>query len=212
MTPNADPQTRSERNADQTRQRILEAAFQAIYRNGFQGMRLEEVIMATGLTKGALYHHFPNKLALGYAVVDELLSRMVRQAWVLPLDAADDPLEELTSRIATLNRNFGDDVAILGCPLNNLAQEMSPLDEGFRTRINALLEEWQNAVIRALDRGKAQGRLARDLDSRNIAILVMAGIEGCIGMAKSYQQIDRLVICQNSLADYLRSLRLPTAG
>ena len=34
-------------------------------------MRLDDVVAATGLTKGALYHHFPNKQALGYAVVDE---------------------------------------------------------------------------------------------------------------------------------------------
>ena len=77
--------TRIQRQPDQTRRRILEAAFKAMYRNGFQGMRLDEVIAATELTKGALYHHFPNKRALGYAVVDEILYGQVDENWLSPL-------------------------------------------------------------------------------------------------------------------------------
>ena len=51
---------RGERNPDQTRRRILEAAFIEMYRNGFQGMRLDEVTAASALTKGALYRGATN--------------------------------------------------------------------------------------------------------------------------------------------------------
>ena len=45
--------SRIERNPDVTRQRILEAAFMEIYRNGFQGMRLDEVLsVAAGVDEG----------------------------------------------------------------------------------------------------------------------------------------------------------------
>ena len=46
------------RNPDQTRARLLEAAFEEIYQHGFQGMRVDEILERTGLKKGAFYHHF----------------------------------------------------------------------------------------------------------------------------------------------------------
>jgi len=52
-----------------TRRKILESAFHEIHRNGFQAASLNPILERTGVTKGALYHHFPNKQTLGYAVL-----------------------------------------------------------------------------------------------------------------------------------------------
>ena len=60
-----------------TRQEILESAFQEIHRNGFQAASLTSILERTGVTKGALYHHFPNKQALGYAVLEEVVKDTV---------------------------------------------------------------------------------------------------------------------------------------
>lgn len=43
---------------------------------------------------------------------------------------------------------------LLGCPLNNLMQEMSPVDETFRIRLNALFQDWVDVVAAALKRGQ----------------------------------------------------------
>jgi TetR/AcrR family transcriptional repressor of nem operon len=71
----------TERNAEQTRTRILEAAREEIFQNGYQGMRIDAILQKTKLAKGALYHYFPNKLALGYAVVDEVLMGHFQTTW-----------------------------------------------------------------------------------------------------------------------------------
>ena len=63
----------------QTRKAILDAAFHQIYRKGFQGAGLNEIIEKSGLTKGALYHHFKDKKQLSYAVVDETIAQKVWQ-------------------------------------------------------------------------------------------------------------------------------------
>ena len=55
-----------------TRQVILEAAYEEIHVRGFQAASLSKILSSTNVTKGALYHYFPTKLALGYAVVDPL--------------------------------------------------------------------------------------------------------------------------------------------
>lgn len=198
---------RTERNPDVTRKRILDAAFNAIYRNGYQGTRLGEIIDATGLTKGALYHHFPNKQALGYAVVDEIIREMLLDMWVRPLDASADPYRTLIDMVAMLGSSVGGQLSSLGCPLNNLAQEMSPLDEGFRMRLDAVYTEWHDALMSVLVQARQEGTIRQDIDPDAVATFIIASLEGCIGMSKNAQSVQRLTGCTKGLVDYLESMR-----
>ena len=199
---------RSERNPDQTRRRILEAAFIEMYRNGFQGMRLDEVTAASELTKGALYHHFPNKRALGYAVVEEVIRPMMESIWVQPLQQAADPLQGLLAVIETMPEAKPSEMMLqYGCPLNNLAQEMSPLDEGFRRRLDQVFNIWHQVISDALQAARDQGIIRADIDCDETATFVMAALEGCIGIAKNAQSVDRLMACNRGLMQYLLSLK-----
>ena len=95
----------------------------------------------------------------------------------------------------------------LGCPLNNLAQEMSPIDEGFRYRIVGIYQDWQDAIEAAFERGKAAGTVTEKVDSKDIALLFIATLQGCMGYAKSVQKLDTLMTCGKGLIDRLESLR-----
>ena len=123
------------RDPVRTRQRLLKAAFQEFYHWGFQGSDLEAILDRAGVTKGALYHHFENKEALGYAVVDEVLAPMMRDKWLRPLEHAD-PIDALSRIVQSTSTK--PEWLRGGCPINNLAQEMSPLDEAFRKRLAKL--------------------------------------------------------------------------
>jgi len=206
----ADSTARIERNPDQTRKRILEAAFREMYQHGFQGMRLDEVLAATDLTKGALYHHFPNKQALGYAVVDEVILSMIEAIWLQPLQAAKDPFTGLLGVVENLAQAKPPEIVQYGCPLNNLAQEMSPLDEGFRQRIDRVFGIWHAATQRALQHAKDEGTLRQDVDCDETATFIMAALEGCIGLAKNAQSIERLASCNRGLVRYIQSLKATT--
>lgn len=196
-----------ERNPDQTRKRILDAAFQEMYQKGFQGMRLEDVLTATGLTKGALYHHFRSKRALGIAVVDEVILPTMEALWLQPLESAADPLVSLVKVIEELPENKPPELIQFGCPLNNLAQEMSPLDEDFRKRIDHVFRLWQDAVRRTLERAKQVGQIRPDTDCDDAATFLMAALEGCIGIAKNSQSVETLRSCNRGLIQYLLSLQ-----
>jgi AcrR family transcriptional regulator len=203
----ADKVTRIERNPDQTRARILEAAFMQMYRSGFQGMRLDEVLASTDLTKGALYHHFPNKRALGYAVVDEVIIPTMEAVWLQPLKNTADPLAALISVVEELPGKKPPEMIQYGCPLNNLAQEMSPLDEGFRQRLDYAFCVWHDGTQDALERAKLKGQIREDVDCDEAATFVMAALEGCIGIAKNAQSLDRLQVCNRGLIQFINSLR-----
>lgn len=71
-----------------------EAAFREIHKSGFQSTGLD-TILATGVTKGALYYHFRSKEALGYAMVDEVIAASTRQKWLRPLRDGVNPIDTL---------------------------------------------------------------------------------------------------------------------
>src|ERR1700747_2265759 len=124
------------RDSERTRERLLQAASLEIYRSGFQSASLDIILAVAGVTKGALYYHFESKEALGYAVVEEIIAPDVRGKWVRPLQNGKDPIDALigaVQRIPVLSEDVRG-----GCQLNNLAQEMSPLDAGFRKRLGVI--------------------------------------------------------------------------
>jgi AcrR family transcriptional regulator len=193
--------------AAETRHHLLEAAFDEIHRTGFQAASLHRILRRTGLTKGALYHHFPNKLALGYAVVDELLGPYLEQNWLAPLRSATDPVEKMKELLLENARRMEDRDIALGCPLNNLAQEMAPVDAGFQTRILGLFDAWRDGIATALAAGQTAGLVREDINPRQASSVILATMEGCIGLAKAAQSIDVLRECGAGLIEYLDSLK-----
>src|SRR5258708_39678385 len=80
------------RDPDRTRERLLDAGFFEIYRHGFQAAGLDTIVDRAEVTKGALYHHFPSKHALGYAVLEEVIARFTDRRWIDPLSSPADPV------------------------------------------------------------------------------------------------------------------------
>jgi AcrR family transcriptional regulator len=195
------------RDPTQTRQIILEAALREIHRRGFQASSLSNILAETGLTKGALYHHFPNKTALGYAVVDDLLAGMVQQTFIAPLQGCEDPIECLQDLLERAIQTAGPADLLLGCPVNNLALEMSPADEGFRQRINQIYNDWRDGIAAAFAAGQQRGLIRADADCRSAAIFILGALAGCRSLAKNAQEMAPMQACASNLRAYLETLR-----
>lgn len=196
------------RAPDATRLKILRAAFGEFYRHGFQGGSLNRIVDAAGTTKGALFHHFDGKQDLGYAVVDELIGPLLEERWLAPLVESANPIADLKRAFRKfVKEDIESGHWLQGCPLNNLAQEMSPLDEGFQTRIDALYATWRKTVAAAFASGAKQGKVRKDVVPARVAALVVAGQMGIWGTAKSSQDAELMVQAGEALCDYLDGLK-----
>jgi AcrR family transcriptional regulator len=186
---------------------ILDAAFPEVHRNGFQAASLANILAKTGLTKGALYHHFSNKLALGYALVEEMIQDMVNEMWLRPLAVCEDPIECLQEILRSLPKQMEHEDILLGCPLNNLALEMSPMDEGFRQRLNHIYDLWCKGIADAFSRGQVNGKVRKDVNPLNTATFIVASLAGSRSMAKNSRSLAVLVACTESLMNYFETLQ-----
>ena len=195
-------------NTTDTRERILYQMFTDIRRNGFQGLRADKVVAEMGITKGALYHYFSNKQEIGTAVLDEII-RPNYLAALRRLDQhAGDPITFLQEHIDHLAQAATDDDIALGCPLNNLAQEMSPLDEDFRLRMKFIVEQIEHSVAAALERGKANHYVREDADSRAIGRFFFSSIEGAYAMAKVIKSAEAFRQNMQLLKTFLQAYRV----
>jgi len=192
---------------DQTRRTLLDAAFGEIHRNGFQAASLAQILADTALTKGALYHHFPDKKALGLAVVDEVIAPMLGAMMVEPLEGTREPLTALQALLAAKAAEDDPYPVRLGCPLNNLIQEMSPIDEDFRVRLNTIFQAWVDAIADALAREQAAGDVRADVDAASTAFFIVSALEGCVGMSKNTQSVAAYRSCLGQLSRFLDTLR-----
>ena len=191
-----------------TRRKILEAAFAEFYANGFQGGSLNHIVEVAGTTKGALFHHFDSKQQLGYTLVDDVIGPLLLARWLEPLADSTDPIPEMQR---AFRRYVEADIAtghwLQGCPLNNMAQEMSPLDAGFHQRINRLYDSWRAQYAAALERGMQAGTVRPSISPRNVAALIVAAQMGIWGSGKSSRSTDVMRQATDGVCDYLESLR-----
>jgi AcrR family transcriptional regulator len=193
----------------QTRDRLLLAAFQEVFRHGFQSAGIEAILAATNVTKGALYYHFENKRALGYAVIEEIVAKLTSDTWLLPLRGSKDkdPVDTLIDIVRALPNRPRD--VKKGCPLVNLAQEMSLLDEQFRKRLEKIFRAWQEGIAMSLRKGQLQGAVRRDLVPGETASFLIAMIEGYEVLAKNAQDAKVWRAGIRNIVYWLDSLRAP---
>jgi len=195
------------RDPETTRRELLEAAFEEMYEHGFQATGIDQILARTGLTRGALYHHFKNKQELGYAVFDEVIRPWMARTWMTGLETSDDPLTALGEKMRGAMEVLPERFLKRGCPLNNLTQEMAQVDEGFGERIESLLHDWRGTIAAALRRGVETGTVRPDLDVEATAAFLIAGWEGMAGMAKGTGDAALLTRMGGVMERYLEGLR-----
>jgi AcrR family transcriptional regulator len=204
------PETKQRsRDPERTRERLLQAGYREVYRSGFQSASIDSILAATNVTKGALYYHFESKEALGYAIVDEVVAKLPRDRWLLPLQQSKDkdPIDALIGVVQAIPTRPRDIKG--GCPLVNLAQEMSPLDEQFRKRLQTIFHAWQEGIASVLRRGQSQGTVRRDLVPEETASFLIALVEGHEVLAKNSQDVKVWNTGIRNIVEWLNSLRAP---
>jgi len=196
---------RRRRDPERTRERLLQAGYREVYRTGFQSASIDTILAATKVTKGALYYHFDSKEDLGHAIVEEIIAKLTVTKWLIPLQRGKNPIDTLIGIVQATSVRKEDVNG--GCPLVNLAQEMSPLDEQFRKQLEKIFREWQEGIATALRRGQAKGTVRRDLAPEETAGFLIAMYEGYTLLAKNAQDAEVWNVGIRNMVGWLKSLR-----
>lgn len=169
---------------------------------------MNRIVASAGITKGALFHHFSGKNQLGYAVLEEFLAPAVHHWWVEPLLETEDPVPILQTIMERFLKKIKEETPergflFNGCPICNFAVEMSPLDEGFRSRLGTIYSGWRKAIKDALERGQKAGTVRADAIPEEEAAFIVASVAGTSSTGKVSQEI---ILFQNCIRVVMRHL------
>ena len=190
-----------------TRDRLLDAAFEEIWKNGYQAASIDKILKDTRLTKGALYHHFGDKRGLAYCTVETRIQTYIRARWIQPIENVDNPIDEYIRLVDRNIQHLPENERLFGCPLSKLSREMLTLDEGFRTRLEIIINEWHAALTTALKRGQLRGYVLHDLNPEATGLYIMCSTQGMMDPAYLNVEDQNISSIVDSLKMYLESIR-----
>lgn len=194
---------------EKTRERILQAGATIMHRKGFQGTGLKEVLEAAGAPKGSFYHFFPSKEAFGLALIDHFEERLMDQVRPVLAEEGLSPLDRFRAFVARFRAFFDANGCALGCPIGNLAQEMSDLSPVFQERLQVSFDRQAAFFSRLVLAGQAAGEVDPGLEAEATAQFLLAGWQGALLRMKVTRELTPL---DRFEAFALRLLRPACAG
>jgi AcrR family transcriptional regulator len=184
---------------DGTRRRLLDVAAAAFQSRGYNATSMHDIMREAGVTGGALYHHFATKKALGLAVIHERVAKAVEETWIQPVTSARSAADGILAVFEQVAAALDERGAVLGCPLNNLALELSLADPEFRLAVQNVFEAWRKAIAQKLRSDQPAGA-SNIQDPEGFATFVVASFSGAMALAKAGQNTDPLKACAQQLA------------
>lgn len=176
--------------AVETRRTIVRAAADAFVRRGYSGASLSEIATEAGVTKGALYFHFPSKAALAAAMIQtqreanaELEDKVRRHR--------GDRLELLVDLTRGLARRLVDDPTLQAAM--RLAVELGETRDAV---IADTYQAWERLVAEVADAAKERGELAERVDPAQLARFLVAaftGLQTVSLVSSGLEDLDRRV-------------------
>lgn len=190
-----------------TRQNILQKAFELIYANGYQATSVDDIIATTKVTKGAFYYHFKTKDDMGLAIIREVMESSSVDLLMEPFKHTDDPNREIYKMIKHLL--YGDPVLLAeyGCPVSNLAQEMTPWHKEFSDALHALTSRWRHVMVAMIKNGKKSGYYKSHVQPGQVADFVLSGYWGIRNLGKVNHSAECYKGYLKQLKHYLQALR-----
>lgn len=188
--------------AEVSRQRIIEAAAELMAVQGYERTCLDSILERSGVSKGNFYHHFVSKEDLGLAVLEHIGTeshRFLRAS----MEGVEDPLARLDAMFDALVAETRDRECRGGCPLGNLAAEMSDANEAFRGQLARIFGGWRQMVAEVLE-GAAQRHGPTRLDVQGLAHHIVCALEGSLLMAKLSREVGELGNTVTHLKMYIR--------
>lgn len=195
------------KKAEATRLTILQKAFELIYVNGYLTTSIDDIIATTKVTKGAFYYHFKTKDEMGLAIINEILKPTLSGSFIEPLQNEQNPLDAIYNLMDNLLMKNKFLKVEYGCPASNFTQEMTPWNEDFNNALNELTKQWTKVMTAAIEKGKKNGFVRDDVNSKQVTMFIMAGYWGIRNFGKLENSKKAYLPYLKQLKIYLDSLK-----
>lgn len=189
---------------EKTRAKIVAAAADLMYVRGVGATTLDDVLLASGVSKSQLYHHFTGKDALVRAVIDHAGGRVIERE----RDALGhvSTMPGLRRWRDALIQNNALRHGAYGCALGSLASEVSDQDDEARRALSQLFIEWEGLLAGVLRRLQEGGSLPPEASIDQLATGLMGALQGGYMLAQTARDVTPMATSIDMALSHIESL------
>lgn len=198
------PPAESASGKPSTRDRLVESARQLFLAQGYERTSIADVLRDSGVNSGSLYYFFKTKETLLVAVLDryvELLRPVVLGA---VFERVSDPIDRVFGVLDGYREMLMATDCRQGCPIGNLALEMSERSDAVREKLVLNFDHWRAAIRQCLS--DAGERLPANVDRDKLATFALSIMEGGVMLARTHRSVGPFDDAVDSFRDYIDRL------
>ena len=173
-----------------TAEHILDTAQDLIQRRGYNAISFNQIAEQVGIKKPSIIHHFPNKEALGKAVVERY-----RKMFAAGMDAIsiapDKSAMDAFNFYCKPYKDFGleeDKICLCG----SLAGEFMALPEDVQKEVNCFFESHINWLEDLVTRGRESGEFTFQGPVNRMAQLILDSLQGALIVKRATKSKEHL--------------------
>lgn len=177
-------------NSQGSKRKILLCARDLFYFSGYQTTSVDDILRVCGVAKSNFYYHFRSKDDLALAVMELHVSEFERTALAALRDLSQGPNQRFDCFCKILTQTQVEQHNIGGCPFGNFAGALSSVDgddraHRFRQTLSAVFRRVQAEIEACLNDGIQRGEFRNDLPVAQLALIVLATVEGLMLVSKT---------------------------
>ena len=162
------------------RQKLLDAGYDLMWKSGYAGSGVRDIVAAADVKQGSFTNHFRSKedfaievLDRYFAYVQGLVAEAMRDRSLPPAQRLRRYLDAITSKLEEANWERG-------CMIGNLSLETSAQSERLRMRLAAIFSEWRQPFAACIAEGQLSGDIASHFSADDLADFLLTSWQGAI--------------------------------
>lgn len=190
--------------AEKTKNLIIEKTAPIFNRKGYAGTSLNDITAATGLTKGSIYGNFANKDEVALAAFDFNLKSNLSKIEA-EMNRQTTTKGKLLAYIDVYQGLIGS-ISNGGCPILNTATDADDTHPALRKKALQAVLSWKKNIINLVNEGISRNEIKEGSDPEQIALTMIAMIEGGIMIARLTNKLSNWNSIMDSLKKYINTL------
>ena len=191
------------KKGEATKKKIVRAALGLIHQKGYKNTSMDDILMASDVTKGSLYFHFKNKDEVARAVIGRFYSYMERVNFESLTREDESRLDMLDSMFEVITSTMEKSECNGGCLLGNLALELSDYNETLRNELSNKFDLMIGRLEEIIRQGQKRSEIRSDRGPGELSHFLISIIEGGLLLAKVKKDITPLKDARRLAIDFL---------
>jgi TetR/AcrR family transcriptional repressor of nem operon len=162
------------------RDSILDAGLKVMFRKGYVGSSLRDIVAEAPAPQGSFTNHFRSKEEFAREVLDRYFEDLKRLVAETLGDLSRTPRQRLERYLDLITERLAKAEFSRGCLIGDFSLEAAPQSEMLRARLADIFAEWCSPFAACIAEGQAAGEIAVTFAPQELADFLLSSWEGAI--------------------------------